>query len=98
MERQIQEIIIEILRSLADELENDNLKNPSLETKIYGIEGNLDSLALVSFIADLESELSEKLNIDMVLADEKAMSMRNSPFKDVESLANYITKKLQEQE
>lgn len=88
--KNIEQIILNALTNLADELESEDLRNPNKDTKIYGIDGNLDSLALVSLIADLESELSEKLNINIVLADEKAMSMRNSPFRDVATLTQYI--------
>lgn len=88
--KNIEQIIINALTNLADELESEELRNPNKDTKIYGIDGNLDSLSLVSLIADLESELSEKLNINIVLADEKAMSMRNSPFRDVATLTQYI--------
>ena len=53
MHTKIQNLIIDSLKNLAEELENETLKNPTKDTKIYGINGNLDSLALVSFIADL---------------------------------------------
>lgn len=87
----IQSLIYRALQNLADELENEHLKNPNEQTQIYGKEGYLDSLALVSLISDLESMLSDELNIDVTLADEKAMSQKNSPFKNVESLSNYIS-------
>lgn len=54
------------------------------------MEGNLDSLALVSFIADLEEIISKKFDLNIILADEKAMSAKNSPFKDVSTLSLYI--------
>lgn len=92
MKERIQNVIFEALRNLADEIQHDELKTPTLETKIYGIDGNLDSLALVSFIADLEEMLSE-IGIDIVLADEKTMSARNSPFRDVETLTQFILAK-----
>ncbi|WP_257403787.1 hypothetical protein [Campylobacter lari] len=98
MQEKIQNIIFYSLKNLADELENDDFKNPNLKTKIYGINGNLDSLALVSLVSDLEELLSEEFNKEIILANEKMMSVRNSPFKDVESLTDYIIKKLQEQE
>ncbi|EAI5466198.1 hypothetical protein BXA06_01165 [Campylobacter lari] len=97
MQEKIQNIIFYSLKNLADELENDDFKNPNLKTKIYGINGNLDSLALVSLVSDLEELLSEEFNKEIILANEKMMSARNSPFKDVESLTDYIVKKLQEQ-
>lgn len=93
----IQSFIYKALQNLADELENDYLKNPNEQTQIYGREGHLDSLALVSLISDLEAILSEELKIDITLADEKAMSQKNSPFKDVESLRNYILQLISEQ-
>lgn len=98
MQEKIQNIIFYSLKNLADELENDDFKNPNLKTKIYGINGNLDSLALVSLVSDLEELLSEEFNKEIILANEKMMSAKNSPFKDVESLTDYIIKKLQEQE
>lgn len=59
--------------------------------------GGLDSLGLVSFISDLESVLSDELEISITLADEKAMSLKNSPFRDAKALTNYILTLLQDQ-
>ncbi|EAH7131601.1 hypothetical protein EKX93_09430, partial [Campylobacter coli] len=75
---------------LSEDLENENLKNPTMQTKIYGVEGNLDSLALVGLVSDLESIIADEFGVDLVLASDKTMSQKNSPFKDVESLSNYI--------
>lgn len=96
MEEKIQNIIMQALKNLADELENPELENPNVQTKIYGNEGNLDSLALVSFITDVEEMIDLEFNTNITLADEKAMSSRNSPFKDVETLAQYIQNLLEE--
>ncbi|EKJ1226319.1 hypothetical protein PIR09_001744 [Campylobacter coli] len=79
-----------ILKDLSEDLENENLKNPTMQTKIYGVEGNLDSLALVGLVSDLESIIADEFGVDLVLASDKTMSQKNSPFKDVESLSNYI--------
>jgi hypothetical protein len=40
--------------------------------------------------------LFEQLNASLVLADEKAMSQRNSPFKNVENFTAFIALKIQE--
>lgn len=90
MQEKIQSLVYHALQNLADELEKPELKNPTPQTKIYGAEGNLDSLALVSFIADVEELIEKEFGKNIILADEKAMSLRNSPFKDVLSLTQYI--------
>lgn len=59
------------------------------ETGLYG-QGKLDSVEFVSFIVAVEEQIAEKLNLTITLADEKAMSMRNSPFRTVGTLVKYI--------
>ena len=90
MQDKIEKIIIETLVELNEELENESLENPSSKTKLYGANGGLDSLALVSFITDLEEKISDEFDKEIVLADEKAMSAKTSPFRNVESLTLYI--------
>ena len=90
MQDKIEKIIIETLVELNEELENESLENPNSETKLYGANGGLDSLALVSFITDLEEKISDAFDKEIVLADEKAMSAKTSPFRNVESLTLYI--------
>lgn len=90
MPKSVQTIIIESLKELNEELENPNLENITSQTKIFGSNGALDSLALVSFITDIEEHISNEFNQEIVLADEKAMSAKTSPFRSVESLTAYI--------
>ena len=90
MQQKIEKIIVEALVELNEEIENENLNNPTSETKLYGGSGALDSLELVSFIADLEEKISDEFVKDIVLADEKAMSAKTSPFRNIESLTSYI--------
>ena len=95
MSEKIEDIIVETLKELNEELENKSFENPTLLTKLYGNEG-MDSLALVSFITDLEERISDEFDKDVVLADEKAMSARTSPFRSIESLRDYIKSLLEE--
>jgi acyl carrier protein len=92
----IEEVILNSLIELNEELENNLLGSPSKETRLYGGGGALDSMALVSFITDLEEIISEKFDKHIILADERAMSQRTSPFRSVESLTIYIKKLLEE--
>ena len=97
MQTKIQNLIIECLKELNEELEKEALNNPTKETKLYGIDGVLDSLALVTLITDLEEKICDEFGKDVTLADEKAMSQRHSPFRSVQSLTNYIVKLLEEE-
>ena len=90
MKNQIEAIIIEALQDLNDDIESESLENPNKETKIFGEEGALDSLALVSLISDLEEAIHDDFDKEVTLADEKAMSQHRSPFGSVESLTEYI--------
>ena len=90
MKNQIEAIIIEALQDLNDDIESESLENPNKDTKIFGEDGALDSLALVSLISDLEEGIHDHFEKDVTLADEKAMSQRRSPFGSVESLTEYI--------
>lgn len=90
MQEKIEKIIIDTLKDLNEELENEAFLNPNSKTKLYGGNGAMDSLALVSFIADLEDKISDEFEKDIILADEKAMSVKTSPFRNIESLTSYI--------
>ena len=79
---------------LACEELNSTLETPvdvakGANAPLYGSDGALDSLALVSLVIAVEQAINDEFNVTVGLADERAMSRRNSPFKTVESLADY---------
>jgi acyl carrier protein len=90
MQKKIENIIIQTLIELNEELENETLNNPTKDTRLFGTNSGLDSLALVSLITEIEEKISDELDKDIILADEKAMSQKTSPFRSIESLSNYI--------
>ncbi len=94
-QEQIQDIVFRALKLLGEELESSELMHPTLDTQIYG-NAAVDSLALVSFVADLEEILSSEIGVGIVLADEKMMSAKNTPFKTTKTLIEYITTLLSE--
>ena len=79
MKQKIESIIINALKELNEELKDKTLSNPTSSTEIFGGNGALDSLALVSLIADLEDLVADRFDKDIILADEKAMSQKTSP-------------------
>ncbi len=90
MKEKINNIIYEVLEEINEELNLTELKNPNGQTKLFGGNGVLDSLSLVLFITDLEERISDEFDKEIVLADEKAMGARVSPFRNVQSLSSHI--------
>jgi acyl carrier protein len=66
------------------------------DTRLIGREAALDSLGLVSVIVEVEQRLEERYRLTLILADERAMSQRHSPFRSVRSLTDYICQRLEE--
>lgn len=60
------------------------------DTKLYGAGGNLSSIELVTFIVELEYKLEEQLGLSESLTSEKAMSQKNSPFRTIGTIVDYI--------
>ena len=70
---------------------------PAPETSLIGSEATIDSLGLVILIVTTEREIEEEYQVSVTLADERAMSQRNSPFRTIDTLADYISLLLEEQ-
>ena len=90
--------ILQIIYSAIDEL-NQQLPErleKSADTVLFGEGAKLDSLGLVNLIVITEQKAEEALGATITLADEKAMSRENSPFKSIGTLADYISSVLEE--
>jgi len=86
----IKDLIVETLQDLEEELELNKIDTFNYSTVLFGKNGLLDSMGLVTLITDLEEKIEEAFSLSIVLANEKAMSKTNSPFRTVLSLAEYI--------
>lgn len=59
-------------------------------TVLVGSNAVLDSIKLVELIADVEQRLERDYGLHVQLADERALSMEESPLRSVPALAEYI--------
>lgn len=64
------------------------------DTFLIGQSAVLDSMGLVSAILDIEQRLADDYDIVLTLADERAMSQKNSPFRSVRSLTDYVCRRI----
>jgi acyl carrier protein len=60
------------------------------ETVIVGPGAVIDSIGVVSLIVDIEQRLEMEHQVSVTLANDRAMSQRNSPFRNPAVLADHI--------
>ena len=72
------------------ELPSDRQLIKAPETRLLGSQSVLDSMHLVSLIVTIEREVEDAFGVALTLADERALSMEASPFRSIQSLADYI--------
>ena len=87
---QVLKLIIYRLKHLGAELDKPALTQADESMRLFGDTAHLDSIGLVTLIADLEQDIFEQFGMRVTLADEKAMSRLTSPFRRVGLLADYI--------
>lgn len=90
IESQVEQILFAAIQEINEQLPPNQTIAADKSTLLFGREGVLDSLTLVNLIVSAEQKVQETMGIAITLADDRAMSQKNSPFKSVESLANYI--------
>ncbi len=95
--------IQDINRVIAEAIDELNELKPekeqvscSPEMALYGKDSPLDSVDLVNVLLAIEEKLEDEFDLTFTIANEKAMSMRNSPFRTVATLSDYLATELVE--
>ena len=96
MKDKIIESIYNSIEELNRQLPEDKHLEKSVGTDLFGIKGRLDSLGLVNLLVIVEENIQDEFDISLTIADERAMSQKQSPFKNIGTLANYIDMELKE--
>ena len=91
----IEKIVFKSIQSLSDESPDFNIK-PQKNTKLLGPESNFDSLDVVNLLVIIEQNIEDEFNVNVTLADERAMSQKHSPFRTAGALVDYINILLEE--
>jgi len=90
--KKIKKILIE---ATMDYFESQDVEIKANEdTVLFGKESVLDSMGLVNIIIDIESRFIDE-DIEISLTSEKAMSRRNSPFRTISTLAEFINEQIE---
>lgn len=92
------QVVIASLREVLDQTGEPVPEQLGEETVLVGNNAILDSLGVVSLIVEVEQRLDMDYQTSVTLANDKAMSQRNSPFRTVGVLADYICTLLKEEQ
>lgn len=95
-EKRIEQAVFAAVDELNEGMLEEQRLNKSGSTLLYGDNGCLDSLGLVNLIVAVEEQIADTFEINLTLADEKAMSQRHSPFRSLDTLCTYIEARLAE--
>jgi acyl carrier protein len=82
-----------VLAGLRDILTSSGMELPpdlDEETSLVGQQAALDSIGMVTLVVDLEQRIESEYGAVIALANDRAMSMRNSPFRTVRTLTDYV--------
>ena len=77
-------------------IEND-VKNILVDenTEIFGPKSIIDSLQLINLIVKIEEDVYDQSGKEIIVVDDEAIIIGNSPFQSVQSLAEFVHKKVE---
>lgn len=94
---ELEALIAEAIEELNLQLDEEKQIEALPETVLFGRGGKLDSLGLVNLIVLVEEKVFDASGVQVALADERAISQKDSPFRTMRRLAEYIDTLLKEQ-
>jgi len=96
MKERITKLILDILEEMVDSGQIELETAIKSDMELYGESGDLDSMGLVSLVLTLEQAIESELGVCVALADEKALSQSRSPYRNVDSIAEYAIGQIEE--
>lgn len=85
----IVQVVYDAIDTLNKQLSEENQLTKSEDTVLFGEMGKLDSMGLVSLIITVEEYINDEFGKSITIANEKALSLQNSPFLTVQTLVDY---------
>lgn len=94
------EKIVQAVYNAVDEMNEQLPKGvkieKSLDAGLYGSTGKLESIDVVGFIIEVEDQIKSEFGVSITIADDRAMSQKNSPLLTLGSLTAYLEELLKE--
>ena len=84
-------LLKEAIKEINEDLEIIEFENITNNIKIFE---NIDSVAVLDLILEIEDRLQKKYGRYIQIADDKTMDVANTPFKDFKTLVVYLEEKV----
>lgn len=95
----MREAILQALQAAIEEVNETRPRDARIpsdpDTPLIGSEGGLDSLGLVNFAVTAEEQLDGALGVSLQLSALIGLSVAESPFRTLASLADYIAAQIE---
>ncbi|TDR74118.1 hypothetical protein DFP78_109177 [Photobacterium lutimaris] len=95
MNKEILDLLIEAIEEQSLFLDEPVDLSKGSDTALYTQDGQLDSLSLITIIADVEKQISSQFGFKLKLANERDLGMEKSPFSTLGAMHAFILDKLQ---
>ena len=92
---QVVELIVESILQIKDETGVAVPSRLQADTALFGTDGFLDSMALVTLVVALEQGIEERFGVSVQLADARVLSQEHSPYSTIHALAEYALLRMQ---
>jgi acyl carrier protein len=86
----IRQIVFEVIDEINQQLPSAQRLDKAEGTCLFGEGGGLDSLGLVNLIVGVEERMGAVCGRTVNLADERLLERRDSPFRTVGALVEYL--------
>ena len=84
------DVVVTSLRDVMSQNGDAELASVDENVVLVGKDAVIDSLGVVSLIVEVEQSLETNHDVTVTLANDRAMSERNSPFRTVGVLADHV--------
>lgn len=95
MKKEIETLLIDVIQEQDLYLDQPVDMSAGGDTILYANDGQLDSLSLITIIADMEKQILIRYGVKLQLANERDLSTENSPFKTLSKMHEFILEKLE---
>ena len=86
----VNQVVLNAIDEINEQLPIEHQVGKSGEDILFGQSGKLDSIGLVNLVVAVEQQIEEQFGMSITLADQKAMSQKESPLRTIVSLVDYI--------